>query len=336
MHFSYLAAAALALLCATIFFGWRRRPGQKSSPEKTKLSRTNSVAERASLDLNEAPAQPEVQSTPPVDPRPSSSSKTSPTNSADAAKDEDIPAAYQPFDAFLVVDFEGTCEQGSTFDYPNEIIEFPIVLARWEDKMASGPSRGHAKKLSIVAEFHTFVRPTWRPKLTPFCTELTGITQEDVDHAPQFTAVLSRVKDFLISHGLIDSTGKVLTKYCWVTDGPWDFRDHLVKQCFMSKIEMPNYMRNNIVDSRKLVHGYLYSKYDRRCKQRLNLVQQLECLDLSFEGRLHSGLADTRNVFRLTAELARRAVQLLPNVLIDTSRRWPWMGKKGKVIKNKI
>jgi hypothetical protein len=32
------------------------------------------------------------------------------------------PSAKQVYDAFLVVDFEGTCELGSDFDYPNEII----------------------------------------------------------------------------------------------------------------------------------------------------------------------------------------------------------------------
>ena len=32
------------------------------------------------------------------------------------------PSANQVYDAFLVVDFEGTCELGSDFDYPNEII----------------------------------------------------------------------------------------------------------------------------------------------------------------------------------------------------------------------
>ncbi len=36
-----------------------------------------------------------------------------------------VPETYkstQPFDAFLVLDVEATCQQGSSFDYPNEII----------------------------------------------------------------------------------------------------------------------------------------------------------------------------------------------------------------------
>ena len=32
------------------------------------------------------------------------------------------PLTSQPWDAFLVVDVEGTCIEGGSFDYPNEII----------------------------------------------------------------------------------------------------------------------------------------------------------------------------------------------------------------------
>lgn len=33
-----------------------------------------------------------------------------------------LDATRQPLDAFLVLDVEGTCVEGSSFDYPNEII----------------------------------------------------------------------------------------------------------------------------------------------------------------------------------------------------------------------
>jgi len=32
-------------------------------------------------------------------------------------------------------------------------------------------------RLAVVDEFRSFVKPKWTPKLSPFCTELTGITQ---------------------------------------------------------------------------------------------------------------------------------------------------------------
>jgi 3'-5' exoribonuclease 1 len=44
---------------------------------------------------------------------------------------------------------------------------------RWKDKS----DQGKACQLEIVDEFRSFVKPTWRPQLSQFCTDLTGITQ---------------------------------------------------------------------------------------------------------------------------------------------------------------
>lgn len=38
----------------------------------------------------------------------------------------------QPFDYYLFFDVEATCEADGGFEYPNEIIEFPIVLVEGE------------------------------------------------------------------------------------------------------------------------------------------------------------------------------------------------------------
>ena len=95
----------------------------------------------------------------------------------------------QPYDAFLVLDVEATCLQGTGFHWPNEIIvryrletrshrsvkvqEWPVCLLKWADRWDNGMV-GPLKK---VAEFRSFVKPTWRPKLSSFCVSLTGITQ---------------------------------------------------------------------------------------------------------------------------------------------------------------
>jgi hypothetical protein len=130
----------------------------------------------------------------------------------------------QPHLSYLCFDVEGTCEAGTNFDYPNEIIvsgmashffprqnwlqcspfqEFPVVLLQWaeddvdDDETAShvsSPSTseassgtvsrvvgGRSRRLHIIDTFHTYVRPTWRPKLSEFCTSLTGIQQVSSD-----------------------------------------------------------------------------------------------------------------------------------------------------------
>lgn len=119
----------------------------------------------------------------------------------------------QPHLSYLCFDVEGTCEPGTNFNYPNEIIvsasamlsssltsqEFPVVLLQWaeddEDEaetasITSSPSNsegsggtvsrvvgGRSRRLHIIDTFHTYVRPTWRPQLSEFCTSLTGIQQ---------------------------------------------------------------------------------------------------------------------------------------------------------------
>ena len=73
------------------------------------------------------------------------------------------------FTHWLVMDYEATCEKDAKA-WPNEIIEWPCVLV----DCASG---------KVVDEFRSMVRPTERPTLTGFCTELTSITQGQVRRA---------------------------------------------------------------------------------------------------------------------------------------------------------
>jgi inhibitor of KinA sporulation pathway (predicted exonuclease) len=77
------------------------------------------------------------------------------------------------YDYLVVVDFEATCEDNKnqtvevrplkTHERP-EIIQFPAVLI-------------NVRNQSVVDTFNTYVKPVERPKLSAFCTELTGITQ---------------------------------------------------------------------------------------------------------------------------------------------------------------
>jgi len=99
----------------------------------------------------------------------------------------------QPFDYYVVLDFEATCDDKTRIK-PQEIIgmwglllavlsrllfcsclqtkrcvlfdttEFPSVLL-------------NAQTLEVEDEIQIYVRPTHHPQLSAFCTELTGITQ---------------------------------------------------------------------------------------------------------------------------------------------------------------
>lgn len=85
---------------------------------------------------------------------------------------------------YLVVDLEATCDdRGAVPRSESEIIEIGAVLVE-------------GASLHPVAEFQTFVRPQLHPRLTWFCTELTTITQDDVDFAPTFVEVAERITAF--------------------------------------------------------------------------------------------------------------------------------------------
>ncbi|KAF9050713.1 hypothetical protein BDZ89DRAFT_589323 [Hymenopellis radicata] len=237
-------------------------------------------------------------------------------------------SVFQPYDVLLVVDFEGTCTETSGFDYPNEIIEFPIVMLKWENKEEG--------KLVVHDEFRTVVRPTWKPNLSQFCTRLTGITQKEVDKAPPFAVALGLAQAFLVRNGVIDHAGEDTSQFCWCTDGPWDLRELLLKQCFISKIPPPPWMiKRKFINTRSLVRNLLSREAKVNPKATgipsMTVQQQLEALRIPLKGRLHSGIDDSRNISRIVQELARRGISLKSNNRVEADRRWGWMGKAGKV-----
>ncbi|KAF9948375.1 hypothetical protein BGZ70_002239 [Mortierella alpina] len=236
------------------------------------------------------------------------------------------------YDYYLCFDVEATCEKGFSFEFPNEVIEFPVVLL-------------NGSSLEVVDEFHSYVRPTNRPILSDFCIELTGITQHTIDEAPTFTEVLSLFEDWLTKHNIIlgeytppnsaDSTGNNSNKkakkskskknkknnannnpfqhaqsaaaindfsygatFCFVTDGPFDIRDFIGKQCLHSGIPRPSYFAQSYLDIRTLFRAFFDLIHW------LNLEGMLKFLGETFEGRQHSGICDARMVGLIARRLA--------------------------------
>ena len=108
---------------------------------------------------------------------------------------------------YLVIDLEATTDDGDddARAVPRdemETIEISAVLVR-------------ANTLAVEAEFQTFVRPVRHPVLTPFCTELTGITQTMLASAPAFPEAMEALRQAMLagrwgvvwgSWGLFDDT----------------------------------------------------------------------------------------------------------------------------------
>lgn len=132
---------------------------------------------------------------------------------------------------YCVIDLECTCWDYNDPDKKfHETIEIGAALLD-ED-------------LNIIKSQSFYVRPVYYPQLTSYCTQLTGISQEDVDNAPTFgiamRALTEWVGDFtdvvICSWGEFDKTQ--LMEEC-VKHGcayPFDQHHINVKQEYLRKM----------------------------------------------------------------------------------------------------
>ncbi|XP_035466728.2 3'-5' exoribonuclease 1 [Scophthalmus maximus] len=193
------------------------------------------------------------------------------------------------YDYICVVDFEATCEENNPSDFLHEIIEFPMVLI-------------NTHTLEIVDTFQEYVKPESNPTLSDFCVKLTGITQKMVDDADLFPDVLRRVVAWLQEREL-----GTKYKYAMLTDGAWDMSKFLNIQCRISDIKYPPFAKKWI-NIRKS-----YGNFYKVPRTQTRLSTMLEKLGLTYEGRPHSGLDDSRNIARIAVRMLQDGCQLRVN-----------------------
>jgi inhibitor of KinA sporulation pathway (predicted exonuclease) len=178
-------------------------------------------------------------------------------------------------DYLLVLDFEATCDAlGSNFS-PQEIIEFPVVAL-------------NAQTMEITHEFHRYVKPQKNPILTPFCTQLTGITQETINS--KGVSFLSAYEDFMT---WMKETGFINQRTVFMTVGRWDLEKMLPDQCLLSGMKKPHEIFTNWQDIRDQFR-YLYPGYHPG-----GLTRMMQLTNTPRKGREHSGIDDARNTAAL-------------------------------------
>ncbi|KNC53096.1 uncharacterized protein AMSG_12260 [Thecamonas trahens ATCC 50062] len=202
----------------------------------------------------------------------------------------------QPYDYYLVFDVEATCEAERNSKYPHEIIEFPVVVMTGEGEILESP------------RFHTYLKPTTNPILSEFCTELTGITQDQVDAGMGFEEMLHALDAWLDDNEFFTAAKPTV----FACDGPWDVRDFVAGECKRKRVEFPWYMRS-WVDIR-----HTYHRHYRNGARRLNGM--LEAIGMEFEGREHSGMDDAINIARLASAIIRDGGSLAVNRVVDRRR----------------
>lgn len=169
---------------------------------------------------------------------------------------------------YVFLDLEATCALDSGIARADrETIEIGAVVI-------------DAASDTTAGTFQEYIRPVLHPKLTAFCTELTAITQQQVEAAAFFPHVFERFS-------------------AWVAaiDDPflfaWGFYDkkQLIADCRRHKIAYT--LPGGFHDFKNL-----FFKQQKLLK-RASLAPTLEQLGLQFEGRPHGALADARNTARL-------------------------------------
>jgi inhibitor of KinA sporulation pathway (predicted exonuclease) len=170
---------------------------------------------------------------------------------------------------WLVIDLEATTEEGGWPLAEMEIIEIGASLV---------DANGHE-----VDHFQRFIKPLRRPLLTPFCRELTHITQANIDTAAPMSQVWSQFERWLQAHQ------RQLTG--WASWGNYD-RRHLQQEWQAHQLESCLAQLPHI----NLKQAFAQA---RQLPRQVGLKMALQLAGLSFQGQQHRALSDARNTARL-------------------------------------
>ena len=172
-------------------------------------------------------------------------------------------------DNYIIVDLEATCWEGDK-SQRNEIIEIGAVCIRHADG-----------ELTSAGEFCEFVKPMLNPTLSDFCTQLTSITQSQVDSADPFPVVLKQFLNW-INH----FSGDYLI-------GSWGHYDRVqfMRDCDLHQLD-DNWVYSHI----SLKHQYAQIKHHKRP---VGMKRALKNEALSLEGTHHRGIDDARNLSKI-------------------------------------
>ncbi|MFT5683210.1 MAG: inhibitor of KinA sporulation pathway (predicted exonuclease) [Myxococcota bacterium] len=174
---------------------------------------------------------------------------------------------------FIAVDLEATCwleaddpELSAAQAEESEIIEIGAVML--DDALLP------------VSEFQRFIRPVRHPHLSRFCTELTSITQADVEAAELFSSVYEAFVSWMDG---TEGVGLV----------SWSRYDHnqLVTESEAAGLPMPSWTP---IDAKEEFTAWARGHTGRRL--RFGLSRALTHLDIPVTGTAHRGIDDARSL----------------------------------------
>ncbi len=185
----------------------------------------------------------------------------------------------------VVLDVEATCwDDGEQTPIEiHEVIEIGCVLTDLAGV--------------IFDEFQTFVRPTERPELSPFCMALTHISQADVDSAPVFGDAMLLLDDWFDGRAQYWSS--------------WGNYDHKQLSCETQR-------KQAVSEFLRTPHLNLKRAWRLSSKQRRNngLDGALKFLGMTFNGVPHRAIADARNTARILPHISVDRIEQLKSEVV--------------------
>ena len=168
---------------------------------------------------------------------------------------------------YIIYDLEATCWEEPPPGFLQETIE--IGAFRLNEY---GEIRG---------KFNRFVRPVMHPTLSPFCRQLTSISQIDVNRAKPFPIVIEEFREW----ARIDEADYTLCSW-----GNFD-RKMLASDCKLHHLD----------DSWTEPHANLKVQYMtmKRMRRPIGLRKAVEREDIPFTGIHHRGISDAENLTKL-------------------------------------
>lgn len=185
-------------------------------------------------------------------------------------------------DKVIVVDIECTCWEpkpnSNDLEFQSEIIEIGLCTVDLTGKTTD--EFGREQRTSIL------VKPK-HSKVSEFCTELTTLTQADVDAGVSLETACKIVKD------AFDSKHRV-----WVSFGDYD-RRQFQDECESKGVDYPFSPRHlNVKNLFALLN---------RLDSEVGMPTALEMLKLELDGTHHRGVDDAWNIAKIVSKvLAKR------------------------------
>lgn len=168
---------------------------------------------------------------------------------------------------YIIVDLEATCWERDRHQQSRmETIEIGAVL------MADADAES-------TEEFSVFIKPVREPKLSDFCTELTTITQADVDGAAPFPIAFRQFLEWIGPEPFI-----------WCSWGAYD-RTQLKQDCKNHGMAYPQAMERHL----NLKPLFVKKHNNKRC----GMKKAMEILGLEATGTHHRGIDDARNIAKI-------------------------------------